>query len=101
MAVNLVDFSADEKAMVIAALEVLAKAGYDTDVFDELIRVDMPPPYRAMTLAQGAALGTSAFESAEMLNHVLEEEYLHLKQKASMRTISFCSSVMEPETSIM
>ena len=34
-----------------------------------------------MCLDDGAALGPEAFVSQELLNHVLEEEYLHLLQK--------------------
>lgn len=35
-----------------------------------------------MSLDDGAAIGAEAFSSQEMLNHVLEEEYLHLVQKS-------------------
>ncbi len=35
-----------------------------------------------MSLDDGAALGSEAFSSQAMVNHVLEEELLHLVQKA-------------------
>ncbi|HEX4589248.1 MAG TPA: hypothetical protein VH120_04925, partial [Gemmataceae bacterium] len=47
-----------------------------------LIRADLPAGYRAMTLDDGAALGPEALSSQAMVNHVLEEELLHLEQKA-------------------
>jgi hypothetical protein len=34
-------------------------------------------------IVHGAALGSKAFSSQAMLNHVLEEELLHLGQKAT------------------
>jgi hypothetical protein len=64
-------------------LDALSLAGYDTSLFEELIKVDnMPTGYRAMSLDGGAALGKEAFESQDWLVHVLEEELLHLMQKA-------------------
>jgi hypothetical protein len=71
---ELIDFTAVEEAMVKEALQALVKVGYDTSVFKELIKVEMPVGYRAMTLGCGAALGNEAFNSQEWLNHVLEEE---------------------------
>lgn len=79
---RLVDFSEAEKTMIEQAMDALLAAGYDVALFKELVRVEMPQGFRAMTLADGAALGVEAFESSEWLNHVLEEEYLHLVQKA-------------------
>ena len=68
--------------MVKTAMAELDKAGYEVIIFEELIKVDMPVGYRAMTLGNGAAIGEEAFASQDMLNHVLEEECLHLMQKA-------------------
>ena len=68
--------------MIREAETALQAAGYATARFETLVRVDMPAGYRAMTLADGAALGTEAFSSQAMLNHVLEEELRHLAQKA-------------------
>jgi hypothetical protein len=79
---NLIDFTSIEESMVKSAMEALEKVGYQVSVFKELIKVEMPPGYRAMTLGSGAALSDEAFESQEWLNHVLEEECLHLIQKA-------------------
>lgn len=79
---DLIGFVAIEEIMLRHGLDSLEMAGYDTALFRELIRVDMPKGYRAMSLDGGAALGTEAFESQEWLIHVLEEELLHLKQKA-------------------
>jgi hypothetical protein len=70
----------------------LRKAGYDIRKFQELIRADMPRGYRAMALSEGvrgAALGEEAFVSQAMLNHVLEEELLHLMQKEAGLRASF------------
>jgi hypothetical protein len=82
MPVELLDFSPDEKAMIHEALVVLAGVGYDTGLFQVLIRTDMPVGYRGMSLDDGAAVGAEAFHSQAMLNHVLEEELRHLMQKA-------------------
>jgi hypothetical protein len=68
--------------MIRAAVAALRSAGYDTSPFQVLIRADMPPGYRAMTLDGGATLGAEAFSSQEMVNHALEEELLHHSQKA-------------------
>jgi hypothetical protein len=78
----MVGFDAAEEGMVKLGIETLNMAGYDTSLFRELIRVDMPTGYRAMSLDDGAALGQEALASPEMLVHVLEEELLHLMQKA-------------------
>jgi hypothetical protein len=86
---KLIDFSPDEEAMIQAGLGALAQVGYDVEIFKELTRVDMPPGYRAMTLELGAILGAVAFGSQELLNHVLEEEYLHLVQKAQGQAREF------------
>jgi len=68
--------------MLLAAEAALRSAGYDTGPLQVLIRADMPPGYRGMSLDDGAALGAEAFSSQAMMNHVLEEELLHLGQKA-------------------
>jgi hypothetical protein len=75
-------FSPAEESMIREAEAALQAAGYDTGPFQVLIRTDLPPGYRAMSLDDGAALGQEAFSSQAMLNHVLEEELLHLGQKA-------------------
>ena len=79
---DLEGFSPAEAAMVRAAEAALQSVRYDTGPFQVLIRVDMPPGYRGMSLNDGAALGMEAFSSQAMINHVLEEELLHLQQKA-------------------
>lgn len=89
MSTRLVGFSAAEEAMVSLALQHLAEAGFETDLLAELVRVEMPAGYRAMTLDEGAAVGAEALVSQEMLDHVLEEELLHLKQKLSGRAARF------------
>jgi hypothetical protein len=53
----------------------------------------MPPGYRGMCLEDGAVLGKEAFSSQAMLNHVVEEELLHQRQKASGLAHTF-----QPET---
>jgi hypothetical protein len=78
----LVGFDAVEEGMIRFGLDALSLAGYDTALYQELINVDMPTGYRAMSLDGGAALGREAFESQDWLIHVLEEELLHLMQKA-------------------
>src|ERR1022692_3188272 len=78
----LVGFDAAEEGMIKLGIDTLSMAGYDTSLFQELIRVDTPKGYRAMSLDDGAVLGQEAFESQEWLIHVLEEELLHLMQKA-------------------
>jgi hypothetical protein len=67
--------------MIGQADAVLRLAGYDTSLFRVLIRASLPAGYRAMTLEDGAVLGEEAFTSQAMVNHVLEEELLHLRQK--------------------
>lgn len=78
----LVGFDAAEEGMIRFGFDILGLAGYDTALFQELIRVDLPQGYRAMSLDGGAALGKEAFVSQDWLIHVLEEELLHLLQKA-------------------
>jgi hypothetical protein len=80
---KLIDFSPFEEKMIKRALKDLKKTGYHVGVFKELIRAELPAQYRAMTLEDGAAIGEAAFASHAMLDHVLEEELLHLEQKAS------------------
>jgi hypothetical protein len=80
-AIRLEGFSPAEQAMIQRGFAALRAAGYEPAIIRVLIRVDMPPRYRAMTLADGAALGEQAFVSQTMLNHVLEEELRHLRQK--------------------
>ena len=89
---KLTGFSQVEEAMLKTAGDALRSAGYNTAPFQELIRADMPKGYRAMALSEGvrgAALGQEAFSSQAMLNHVLEEELLHLYQKADGLRPSF------------
>lgn len=86
---RLVGFSKGEQAMLKDSLKALEKAGYDVSAMRELIRAKMPPGYRGMSLDGGAALGGEAFSSQAMLNHVLEEELLHLQQKAAGQAQTF------------
>jgi hypothetical protein len=79
---TLVGFDDVEEGMIRFGLDALSLAGYDTTMVHELIKVDMPTGFRAMTLDGGAALGQEAFESQDWLVHVLEEELLHLMQKS-------------------
>jgi hypothetical protein len=67
--------------MIHTAVEALQQAGYDVSVFKELIRADLPPGRRGMSWPNGAVLGSEAFSSQAVLNHVLEEELIHLQQK--------------------
>jgi hypothetical protein len=81
---ELVNFSAKEEEMIGYALETLSMAFYDTELFEVLQRAQMPKRFRAMCLdTAGAVLGSEAFASEDMLVHVLEEELLHLLQKAA------------------
>lgn len=57
--------------MLGRADEALQAVGYDTTALEEVIKADMPPSYRGMSLPDGAALGDEAFGSQNMLNHVL------------------------------
>lgn len=86
---DLVDFSESEIEMIRMALGELNVAGYDITPIRELIRADFPVGYRGMSLDNGAALGKEAFLSQAWLNHVLEEELLHLIQKAQGLTATF------------
>jgi hypothetical protein len=82
-------FSLVEEGMIQAAFAALESVGHDTNLIKVLIRVDMPEGYRGMTLEDGVALGEAALSSQAMLNHVLEEELLHLQQKARGEAESF------------
>jgi hypothetical protein len=68
--------------MIREAQEGLHSVGYDTSLLRVLIRADLLPGYRGMSWENGAVLGAEAFSSQAMLNQVLEEELLHLQQKA-------------------
>jgi hypothetical protein len=92
---RLIGFHSTEEEMIKTALDALAEAGYDGDLFHELIRADMPKGYRAMSLENGAVLGVEAFVRQDCLNHVLEEELLHLMQKAKG-----LAKVFDPETAL-
>jgi hypothetical protein len=77
-------FTADEEAMIYASIVALQGVGHDTGPIKFLVRADdMPATYRGMCLSDGVALGTEAFRTQAVLNHVLEEELLHLQQKAA------------------
>jgi hypothetical protein len=80
---SLEGFTQAEEAMIQESIMALQLADYDTTQIRVLIRADLPPNYRGMSLPDGAALGKEAFRSQEILNHVLEEEVLHLQQKAA------------------
>jgi hypothetical protein len=81
ISIELVGFAATEERMLHAALDVLRDAGYDVSVLKELIHADLPPGIRGMSWPNGAVLGQEAFSSQMLLNHVLEEELIHLRQK--------------------
>jgi len=82
--------------MVQNSLKALQDAGYDTSPFKELIRADLPPGHRAMSLDGGAAVGSEAFASPAHLNSALEEELLHLEQKAAGQfAVSFGRGTMQ------
>jgi hypothetical protein len=87
--INLNGFGAAEEEMIREAMLALRSAGYDASQLLVLIRADLPAGYRGMSLPDGAVLGEEAFASAEMLRHVLEEELLHLVQKAQGRATEF------------
>ena len=89
--------------MIQRTVAALRAAGYDTDVLQVLICAEMPVGYRGMSLADGAALGSEAFSSQDMLNHVLEEELLHHSQKVSGQAKEFApgtSRVLEEEVDV-
>ena len=67
--------------MIHAAVAALASVGYAVGAFKELIRAELPQGYRGMSWPDGAVLGSEAFASQTVLNHVLEEELIHLRQK--------------------
>jgi hypothetical protein len=76
--------------MLRAASAALQAVGYDVRPIRVLIRADLlPVGYRAMTLDDGAAFGAESFASQAMVNHVLEEELLHLGQKAKHSELAF------------
>src|SRR5260370_8749845 len=72
-----------EEALIQEFILALQSVGYDTSSIKVLIRADLPATYRGMSLPDGAALGTEAFRSQAILNHVLEEELIHLQQKSA------------------
>jgi RHS repeat-associated protein len=76
-------FSDTEVAMLKNSLNTLQGAGYNTNQFAELIRADLPQGTSGMSLDGGAALGDQAFTSQAELNKTLEEELIHVQQKAS------------------
>ncbi len=90
-AIRLEGFSPAEVTMIEQAVRALKGAGYDTGIIKELVRVDLPAGKRAMTwfATDGALLGPEAFTSQAMLNHVLEEELLHLIQTPEARIQEF------------
>ncbi len=69
--------------MIREACSALERAGYDLGPVQVLIRAELPPGYRGMSWENGAVLGPEAFSSQAVLNHVLEEELLHLRQRAA------------------
>jgi hypothetical protein len=75
--------------MLHEARKALEAVGYKLVADLSLARVDMPCVYRGMTLGDGAILGEDAFSSQAMLNHVLEEELLHLGQKKAGQALEF------------
>jgi hypothetical protein len=93
-AIQLDGFCAAEEAMLNQARKALEAAGYVMAADLSLVRIDLPPGYRGMTLGDGAALGEEAFSSQDMLNHVLEEELLHLRQKSRGQALEFAPGTM-------
>ena len=83
-AAKLVGFNEAEGLLIQDSLKALRHAGYDTSPLREISRADLPPGYRAMSLDGGAALGSEALSSQAALNSALEEELLHLQQKAAV-----------------
>src|SRR5438477_12625289 len=80
--------------MIRVAETTLQNAGFLTTPLQVLVHTNLPKGYRAMTLADGAALGSEAFSSQPMLNHVLEEELLHHAQKAQGAAEQFGPATM-------
>jgi hypothetical protein len=100
-AVHLEGFSSAEEKMMESALGTLQTAGYDINHLKVLIRAELPLGYRGMSLEDGAVLGNEAFSSQAMLNHVLEEELLHQRQRASELARSFqCGTARKLEEAI-
>jgi hypothetical protein len=89
VASQLEGFSPAEEEMIQRAQEALQSVGYEISLIKVLVRADMPAGYRGMSLDDGAALSGEAFTSQAMLNHVLEEELLHLQQKAGGADFAF------------
>ena len=83
IAPRLEGFSPAEEAMIETSIMALQGVGYDTSRIKVLICADIPSSYRGMSLVDGAALGTEAFRSQAVLNHVLEEELIHSQQKSA------------------
>ena len=83
MSFEMEGFTQAEEAMIQESILALQSVGYDTSSIKVLIRADLPATYRGMSLSDGAALGTEAFRLQAVLNHVLEEEIIHLQQKAA------------------
>jgi hypothetical protein len=82
-------FTPYEEAMIQASFMALQAVGCDTTRIKILIRGDLPANYRGMSWPNGAVLGAEAFQSQTVLNHVLEEEVIHLQQKAAGLTEEF------------
>jgi hypothetical protein len=83
-------FNPAEEEMVMRSLDALSAAGYDTSVVAAVIRAELPSGYVGMTYLQdGIILGSEAFASQNMLNYVMEEELLHLMQKAGGTASAF------------
>ena len=76
-------FTQAEETMIRESILGIQSVGYDASRIKVLIRADLPVTYRGMSLPDGAALGKEAFRSQAVLNHVLEEEIIHLQQKAT------------------
>ena len=76
-------FTQAEEAMIQESILALQSVGYETSIIKVLIRADLPATYSGMSLPDGAALGAEAFRTQGVLNHVLEEEVIHLQQRAS------------------
>lgn len=81
--VRLEGFEAGQEEMIGRALQALARVGYDMGPLHGILRSELTPGRRGMTLTlDEIVLSDAAFASQDLLNCVLEEELLHLHQKA-------------------
>jgi RHS repeat-associated protein len=82
-------FSQPEEEMLKNSLKTLQDVGHDTTQFTELLRADLGKETSGMTWGDAAAIGDRAFSSQEELSKTLEEELIHLQQKAAGQATVF------------